>query len=224
MKILQINAVIKNKSTGRTVSEVSEAIVKSGNESFIAYGQEKDNNDSSYFIGNLIDHKTHALFSRVFGLPGYFSRAATQGLIKYIEKISPDIVHLHNLHSNYVNINMLLKYLAKKDIATVITLHDCFMFTGKCTHYTAIGCDKWQIECGDCPRKKMDNPSLFFDYTRKMLKDKSDCYKNFNKLGVIGVSNWITNEAKKSILQNATKIKRIYNWIDFDIFFHSVII
>lgn len=217
---MQINAVVKNKSTGRIVSELSEELQKKSNECFVAYGQDKTENDNSYFIGSTFDHKIHALFSRVFGLPGYFSARSTKKLLKYIDTISPDIVHLHNLHSNYVNIKMLLENLSKKNIPTVITLHDCFMFTGKCTHYTTTGCQKWCDGCGNCLRKKRDNKSFFFDRTAKMLKDKKYCYDRFKTLGVIGVSDWITNEAKKSILKNAKLIKRIYNWIDLDTFYY----
>ena len=35
----------------------------------------------------------------------------------------------------------------------------------------------------------------------------------------IAVNNWITNEGKKSFLGNANIIKRIYNWIDLDVFY-----
>ena len=90
-----------------------------------------------------------------------------------IKQYQPDVVHLHNLHANYVNVKRLLSFLGEQDIPTVITLHDCWFFTGKCTHYTSIKCNKWQTGCEKCPSLKKDIPSWFFDCTQKMWKDLS---------------------------------------------------
>lgn len=219
MKILQINAIYGGGSTGRTAKELDEALKQAGHESFIAVPESDLDEPNIYLIGTRLDHKIHAFFSRVFGLQGYFSFGATKRLIKHIETIKPDIVHLRNLHANYVHIPLLLKYLAKKDIVTVITLHDCFLFTGKCTHYTTQGCYKWQDGCHNCPKLKADNKSWFFDHTKKLWKDKKDLFGNIPRLAVVGVSDWITNEAKRSFLKSAKIIKRIYNWIDLSIFY-----
>ncbi len=217
MIILQINAVNTIRSTGRQVSELSNFLLKSGNESYIAYsyGQDLEN---GYKIGSKIDHKIHSLLSRIFGLQGYFSKISTKKLLKYIESIKPDVVHLHNLHSNYVNLNMLLNYLGENNISTVITLHDCWFYTGKCTHYTIDNCYKWKDQCGNCPRLSKDNKSWIFDKTTKMLSDKKRLLNNIPNLGIVGVSDWITEEAKKSILKNSKSITRIYNWIDTNTF------
>ena len=135
-----------------------------------------------------------------------------------MDELKPDIVHLHNLHSNYINLHMLLKYLAQNDISTVITLHDCWFYTGKCTHYTIDGCYKWKTGCNKCLRLKKDIPSWFLDCTSKMWKDKNKLFNSISNLAVVGVSDWITNEAKRSFLKNASIIRRIYNWIDLDDF------
>lgn len=53
-----------------------------------------------------------------------------------------------------------------------------------------------------------------------MFRKKKELYDAISRLGVIGVSDWITNEAKKSvILSNAKVFKRVYNWIDLDKFY-----
>ena len=132
---------------------------------------------------------------------------------------APDVVVLNNLHGNYINLPMLLKYLAKHDIATVAVLHDCWFYTGKCCHYTAQGCYKWQESCGGCPSLKKYNKSWFFDRTKVMLRDKKELFGNIPRLAVVGVSDWITNEAKKApVFKNAKVFERIYNWVDTDKF------
>src|SRR5690606_36635705 len=127
-------------------------------------------------IGSTFDHKLHGLWSRVFGEQTYFSKRATKELVAYIQKLKPDVVHLRNWHSNFINLGILLKYLADHDVPTVITLHDCWFYTGKCTHYTVDSCYKWQNNCGGCPRLKKDNPSWFFDKTTQMLADKRESF------------------------------------------------
>jgi glycosyltransferase involved in cell wall biosynthesis len=217
MKILQINAVNSYGSTGRTTFEMAEYLKKNGYGSYVAYsvGTPYEN---GHKIGTNLETKFHALGSRIIGKQGYFSWNGTKSLIRYIKEIKPDIVHLRNLHGNFINLNLLIEFLSNNDIATVITLHDCWFYTGKCTHYTVDGCFKWQSGCGNCPRLKKDNPSWFFDQTNKMYRDKKKWFESIPRLAVVGVSDWITNEAKKSFLATAHTITRIYNWVDLGIF------
>lgn len=218
MIVLQINAIVGVRSTGRMCTELDDYLRFKGVESHIAYslGQHKHN---GYKIGNWLDRKLHALLSRITGLQGYFSVLSTLGLIQYIKKIKPDVIHLHNLHSNYINLPILLNFISKHDISTVLTLHDCWFYTGKCTHYTIDKCNRWKQSCGECPRLALDNPSLFYDKTSKLLHDKKGWFTSIPRLYVIGVSDWITNQARLSILKSANSIDRIYNWIDLSIFY-----
>lgn len=216
MKVLHINAVSGIRSTGRICSEIIEFLQEKGHKGYMAYSD--GNKAKGHKIGTKLDHKCHALLSRISGKQGYFSVLETYRLLKYIGFLEPDIIHLHNLHGNYININMLLKYLAKKDIPTVITLHDCWFFTGKCFHFTVEDCYKWKEECNHCPRIHKDNPSWFFDKSKKMYHDKKSLFGQIKQLAVVGVSDWITEEAKQSLLKNGQIIRRIYNWVDFNVF------
>lgn len=218
MRVLQINAVSGSGSTGRICADIADKLKSDGHEVKIVYGNGGSTYHESVRIGSDISVKINAAYARISGLNAHAAFKGTKQIINIIESFSPDIVHLHNLHGNYVNVPRLLDYLGKNDMATVITLHDCWPFTGKCTHYTSIGCRKWENGCGKCLKLKDDIPSLFFDRTHRMWKEKKVGFEGVPKFAVIGVSDWITNEAKRSFLGNAKIIKRIYNWIDFDIF------
>lgn len=217
MKILQINSVNGVGSTGRTMKEIEDYMNDRGHVCLGAFS-EGLMSEYGYKFNNKIDKKLHSILSRILGTQGYFSKYETKKLIKYIEENNIDVVRLGNLHSNFINIPMLLKFLSKKDIPTIITLDDCFFFTGKCTHYTVDGCYKWKNGCYGCVRKCKDNPSWFFDRTNKMWNDKRQLYNSIPRLAVVGVSNWITGQAKESILSNANYITTIHNWIDVDKF------
>jgi len=219
MKVVQINAVCDTGSTGRICRELNDALIRSGQEGIVLYG----NGKSQYKFANRVSSdfgvKLHALLSRVFGKNAEYSPCATRRLLKILRSYQPDIVHLHNLHGNYVNLKPLLRFLAANQIPTVVTLHDCWFFTGKCTHYTEANCCKWQSGCYACPKLRADIPSYFFDRTAEMWREKRALFGAIPRLAVIGVSDWITDEAKKSFLKDAAILRRIYNWIDPDVFY-----
>ena len=218
MRVYRINAVYGQRSTGRTALELDEAVRKSGGDARCAFAVGAAR-DGCYLIPGRFSRKIHAFLARFFGNAGYYSRRTTKKLLCDIEAFSPDVVHLHNLHSNFVCVPMLLAFLAAEDIPTVVTLHDCWFYTGKCCHYTVSGCKRWQFGCGRCPRLRRDIPSLLFDRTHRCLIDKRYLFGRIKNLAVVGVSDWMTNEARKSILQTARIIRRIYNWVDQDVFF-----
>lgn len=219
MRVLQINAVYGYGSTGSMVKNLHEYLKQNNIKSYVACSQGCSNSEPNEFeIGTANDVKIHSIMARISGLQGYYSNKATKKLLSYMDEIKPDIVHLGNLHSNYLNVIRLLSYLGDRDIATVITLHDCWFYTGKCTHYTKAGCYKWKFGCGNCPQLKKDIPAWFFDKTKMMLFDKAFCYEKLKKLAVIGVSQWITNEVYSSILKNANIIKAVHNWVDLKVF------
>lgn len=218
MKVLQVNTVSGYGSTGRICTELSDGLIRNGHEAFIAYSRGSVSFPKSFRFGNTVEQKAHALLSRITGLQGYFSPFGTKELVNWIKCEKPHIVHLHNLHSNNINLIQLIDYLADSEIATVITLHDCWFFTGKCTHYTDDNCRKWETHCHKCPRIRKDNKSLFFDRTPQMFVDKKRAFSKLDNFAVIGVSDWITNEAKRSFLNDAKIIERVYNWIDQSVF------
>ena len=217
MRVLQINATYGYASTGLIVKDIGDMLTENGDEAFFAYQSCNSAPKKGYRIGNKLDWKAHALLCRLSGKQAYYSKLATKELIKHIASIKPDVVHLHNLHSNYVHLNLLLQYLAKEDIATVITLHDCWYFTGKCFHYVDIACDKFQTGCEDCPKKKAPPKSLFFDLASKVLKDRYTYLSKISRIALVGCSQWICEETKKSYLKELP-ITQIYNGVDTAIF------
>ena len=112
---------------------------------------------------------------------------------------------------------MLLDYLGKSDIKTVVTLHDCWFYTGGCFHYTAVGCDKWQKSCGNCPKKNQDTPALLKDNSAKILADRKKYFGKIKNLTMTGVSRWMTQEGKKTVFKGR-KTEVIYNGIDTEFF------
>lgn len=220
MKILQINAVYGYGSTGIITKDIMECALQSGIESFVAYPKGLGEAEKNFYeIGNVIDRKLHAILCRIGGKQAYYSRCATHRLIHYIDTIQPDIVHLHNLHSNYIYLNLLLKYLAEKQIKTVVTMHDCWYFTGGCFHYTAVGCKRWQNGCGRCIKQRQDIPAYLYDASSFVLKDRIKYFSAIPNITFVGVSKWTANEMRKSMLRDVGNVTYIYNGIDIQVFY-----
>ena len=217
MKVVQVNTVIGRGSTGRICVDVAEALESRGVETIIAYGYGSPNYKNSIRIGSFFENKLHNVFSRLFGLQGWGSFYATKRFISFLKKYQPDIIHLNNLHGNYVNFPLLFRYIIRNKIPVVWTMHDCWAYTGKCAHYVNVKCDKWKNGCNHCPNVHTYPPSVFLDMSEKGYKVKRKLYSQMQNVVMVGVSDWIKNEAEQSILSHFT-ITRIYNWIDCDIF------
>ena len=222
MKVLQINAVYGYGSTGVIAKEILDEVISAGGEAYAAFMKHRHTTDisslSGYIeIGNKADQITHTIQSRFLGEQGFYSNKATRKMLSEIDEIKPDIIHVHNLHNNYMNIELLFNYVREKKIPTVITLHDAWFFTGKCCHFLYDGCNRWKEKCGECPRQRKEFVSLFFDKSEKDLIRKRKLIGENPYVYVVGCSNWLTSCAKASILRSRV-ICTINNGIDLSIF------
>lgn len=219
MKILQINATYRIGSTGEIIAGIAQVSAAAGFDTYYVCASlsEDQRNDHIFVMGNRLDHKIHALRSRILGKQGSGSLLATLNLLKWIDEICPDIIHLHNLHSNYINVPLLFHYIQKRGIETVITLHDCWFFTGKCCHFLYDGCNLWKSGCGNCPRKRKEIPSYFFDRSSEDFREKRKLIGENPYVHVVGCSQWLTACARESLLAERVE-KTICNGIDLDIF------
>lgn len=139
--LFQINVAANWGSTGRIAEEIGEIAIKKGWKSYIAFGRNANKSSSTLIsIGTRFGIILHVLKSRLFDRHGLGSTKATKDLVKKIKEIKPDIIHLHNIHGYYLNYYILFEYLSNCNIPVVWTLHDCWAFTGHCSHFDIIKC------------------------------------------------------------------------------------
>ncbi|MCU7694614.1 glycosyltransferase [Haoranjiania flava] len=214
MKILQINTVVNSGSTGRIAEDIGTNAIENGWDSYIAFGRnERPSCSTKIKIGNEWDNKYHAFKTRLFDNHGFASNDATKKFIEKMKIINPDIIHLHNLHGYYLNVELLFNYLKKSEIPTVWTLHDCWAFTGHCTHFTYVNCNKWKSQCFKCPQKLEYPKSYLLDNSMNNYILKKAIFSGLNNLTIVTVSEWLKNIVTESFL-NKLPIYRIYNGID----------
>lgn len=217
MTILQVNSVCGYGSTGRICTDLAWALHAQDHTCYIAYGQFATDFVNSFKIGTLLENHLHNACSRLIGKQGYYTKRGTRKLIGFIKCIRPDVIHLHNLHGNFLNLRILFEYLAQASVPVVWTLHDCWPFTGKCAHYSRIGCYKWQSHCRDCPQVGEYPPSVVRDCSEEMFADKSKWFTSMPDLTIVTVSNWLLSQVKLSFLSKYRAVS-IYNWIDRTVF------
>jgi putative glycosyltransferase len=218
MKVLFVNLVYGVGSTGKIIADIMNLLKKYGNDVKALYGtgSVSENKDAVKISGDF-GYYFHNLMSRFTDHAGLYSWRATRKLIREIQDFRPDIIHLHTLHGFYVNYEMLFRFLKKANIPVVWTLHDCWTFTGHCTHFSQAKCMQWQTECRDCILLHR-YPQCYFkgDVKRNYLRKKS-AFTGVKNLVITTPSQWLANQVRQSFLQNYP-ILVIPNGIDRTIF------
>ncbi|WP_150466453.1 glycosyltransferase family 4 protein [Francisella sp. SYW-9] len=129
---------------------------------------------------------------------------SSKNLVKKINSINPDIVHLH-----WINGAMLkVEDIAKIKASIVWSLHDMWAFTGGC-HYTN-GCENYIKGCGNCPILSSDNRK---DLSNKTFKRKQRVYQH-KSMTIIGLSQWLNKTASESPLLKEQEHKNLPNPIN----------
>ena len=212
--LFQINVTANSGSHGKIAEDIGLLAIDKGWESYIAYGRYARRSKSHLIkIGSYFSILRHVIYSRFFDIHGLASKTATKKLIKKIQKISPDIIHLHNVHGYYLNYKLLFEFLNKSTIPVVWTLHDCWSFTGHCAYYDFVGCEKWKEQCKCCPSLYSYPKSFGFDNSRYNYSLKNRLFTQKKEIVLVPVSNWLANEVKMSFLNNVP-LQLIYNGID----------
>lgn len=140
-----------------------------------------------------INKKRQAFSSGLFGVD----------FTKTMEYQEADIIHLHWINLSFVSI----KNLARIDKPVIWTLRDMWPMTGGC-HY-AIDCDRYIVGCGKC---KLLGSNSYFDLS-KFIWNRKKKYIQSN-MKIVGISQWLSNEAKKSKLFKEFDLSTISNSIN----------
>lgn len=223
-KIVQINTVANYGSTGKIMESIGLLAKESGWISKIAVGGRYSNVSKldTYLISNKCQNRMSAFHSLISGRHGLANKSETERFIQWLRNEAPDIVHLHNFHSYILNYEILFDFLKEVNVPVVWTLHDCWPFTGHCSHFIKYNCYKWCQECFDCPAIHDFPKSLFRDCSRINYTDKKRIFGGLEKVRLVTVSNWLKSCVQRSLLGDY-HVDVIHNGVDLSVFrpFHS---
>ncbi len=216
MKVIQINT-FPNKATGNIMMNIHNYLLKEGHESYVVWGRGRPaQNKFEISIGNRINAYSHVIYTRITDKTGFASSHVTKKLLKKIDDIKPDVIHLHNIHGYYINIKLLFNYIKEKNIKVVWTLHDCWPITGHCAYFDMVNCDKWKKGCYKCVQKNIYPASFFNDNSKWNYRQKKELFNNCD-ITLVTPSKWLKDIVSQSFLKNYP-INVIHNGVDTNVF------
>ena len=205
-------------------------MLQTGIDSYVAWGRGREPGDAlgqsgqprEFRIGSKLSLYRDALLTRLDDRDGFHSWHETKRLIDWLGAINPDVVHLHQLHGYYINIDLLFEWLSEHRCKVKWTLHDCWAFTGHCVYFTYVNCGQWKERCAhEKPCSQLSTyPKTFF---------KRNCSKNFDdkkriftsispmRMTLITPSYWLKTLVRQSFLKDYP-IEVKHNTVDRTVF------
>lgn len=219
MKIVEINTCDYG-STGKIMQNIACRARENGIDVLTFSRSWKKNKikvlNGHIYFGKYWDNGLHHVLRKITGFDSCFSIFGTKELLKKITVFQADVIHLHNLHGDYVNIPMLFRFIKKNKVKVIWTLHDCWAFTGHCPYFTMVNCDKWKTGCYKCPQYK-EYPKSLFDNSKKMYRFKKKWFTGVDDLTIVTPSEWLAGLVRQSFLKDYP-VKVIHNGIDLELF------
>lgn len=218
MKVLFVNSVCDYGSTGKIVRDLANGLKKEGHEVLICYGRHQAKEDTdTFYIGDKLTTYSHVFMTRVFNRHGLHSNRATQKLIEKIETFNPDVIHLHNLHGYYLNVEMLFEALKTFKGKIYWTFHDCWPISGSSAYFDFNGCKTWDEGCVECNSTRDYPEALVFKRQKKNFLWKKKAFSGLDNLTLVTPSYWLKELLSKSFLAQYP-CEVIHNGINTDLF------
>jgi len=130
-------------------------------------------------------------------------------IFKTREYKEADIIHLHWICGGMFSISQI----GKIQKPVVWTMRDMWPMTGGC-HYCAMDCKRYETGCGYCSQL---NSQSKYDLSYFILKKKRASFSKNMKM--VGISNWLSDCAKRSFLFKDFDIRTIFNNVNTKDFF-----
>lgn len=220
MRILTLNISDQQGGASRAAMRLHRALLKIGVDSRVLV--DLKSTDDPLVVGKTSMVSKYAFKFRhhidAFPLRAYSHRDSTPfsparfgdaGLVDQIREAEADILHMHWIGGGMLRFEDLLKI----DIPIVWSMHDQWAFTGGC-HLTQ-GCLAFTERCGSCFVLKSDKEQ---DLSRKVFLRKQKVIDGLQRLTMVGLSEWMVDEARSSGLMSNTEVVHLPNPIDTDLY------
>lgn len=222
LRYVQLNSFY-NGSTGSIMRRLHTQLSSYGVDSYCFWGRRHETiDDHMACCASRSEVYLHGAMTRLFDRMGFYSKCDTNRLLAQLEEIDPDVVHLHNIHGYYVNIEMLFNWLASHRCQVRWTLHDCWAFTGHCAHFTYVECAQWQSHCArskSCPQLDIYPKTICKRNCARNFEDKRRIFTMVppERMTLITPSQWLAGLVGKSFLKGYP-VEIRHNTIDKTVF------
>ena len=221
MRVLLVNVVCGAGSTGRICADLARKFIANGDEVRIAYGRgtaPEDLRSIARRIGTDWECRLHGLSTRLFDTHGFGSKYGTSEFLKWAEDFKPDLLWLHVIHGYYLNVEMLFQWIKEQpQLQVKWTMHDCWSFTGHCSHFVMTNCQQWKTHCLHCPELR-EYPSCYGPgAVRRNFDRKRRAFSGVKNMTILTPCRWLADLVKESFLKEYP-VEVHYNTIDQSIF------
>lgn len=222
LRYVQLNSFY-NGSTGSIMRGLHAQLSNSGVDSYCLWGRRHETiDDHMACCATKSEVYLHGAMTRLCDRMGFYSKRDTARLLKRLDEIDPDVVHLHNIHGYYVNIEMLFSWLARHRCQVRWTLHDCWAFTGHCAHFTYVECAQWMTHCAyseGCPQPDAYPKTICKSNCARNFEDKRRIFTSVppERMTLICPSQWLAGLVGESFLRDYPVEVR-HNTIDVSVF------
>jgi glycosyltransferase involved in cell wall biosynthesis len=221
MKILIVNISDLKGGASRAAYRLHQALLTEGVDSHMLVAQKQSSDDRVHTLNATKKERGLNLLRPTidnFAVTRYKNRKeaafspaiiGSLGVIDTINAMRADVVHLHWIVGAMIRIEDLVKIEAP----IVWSLHDMWAFTGGC-HYDD-GCGAYEQYCGNC---QVLGSSKEHDLSRKIYERKKRVFSQIDNLTIVGLSQWISESAKRSTLLAEKRHINLPNPIDTSFF------
>lgn len=210
MNILQINTTDNRGGAAKVAYRLKTGLEKLGHETSMLVGRKYSKDENVFILNDLKSFGQRVRKKLSYYLANDIDLFRSDQLLKTEAFKKADVVHCHNLHSYYFNLNTLKKISKIKPI--VWTFHDMWPITPHCAHSfdAPLKDGFWQ-----CPSLEVF-PPLAWHNEKYLEKRKRNIYEK-SDFTIVAVSNWVKNKVEQSLL-GTKDLQTIYNGIDTTIF------
>ncbi len=210
MRVVHINTTDLGGGAEQVMLALHNQLVKAGYQSACFVGKKQTNLD---FVRKLLRPTIiQRALNNIAASQGKEPMAYRNALWQFHRVgFEPDIIHIHNLHGGYFNLNDLVGLSVKCKV--FVHLHDMWLLTGHCAQ--SFDCERWLDGCGNCPDLTI-YPAVRKDATDFNWLRKREILSK-TRLNFICPSKWMADKLRASGIANQS-LSVIPNGVDRGMF------
>lgn len=212
MNILQINTADTKGGAGKIAYGLKNELAKKGHSSALLVSRKYAKDDKNVLLVRPENNLRRRILKKLtYYLANDLDLFSSGHILKMPEFLKADIIHCHNLHTNYFNLRTLEKISALKPV--VWTFHDMWPITAHCGH--SFNGQLKENGFFTCPSLDI-YPPIAWHNEKYLEKRKSGIYNESN-FHIVTPSKWLADKVSQSIIKDKP-LSVIYNGINTSIF------